>query len=108
LPAPSGSGKSTLLNLIGCIDKPTEGRILVDGVDTSKLKAARITALRRRQRPQTLGRSDRRRAGTPPRPRPVHEELSRKPALSEAEGDLRLLCFAFSFPTHCGRTTKTI
>ena len=35
---PSGSGKTTLLNLIGCIDQPTTGRILVDGVDTSKLK----------------------------------------------------------------------
>jgi putative ABC transport system ATP-binding protein len=44
---PSGSGKSTLLNLIGCIDKPTEGRILVDGADTSKLTPARMTALRR-------------------------------------------------------------
>jgi putative ABC transport system ATP-binding protein len=44
---PSGSGKSTLLNLIGCIDKPTAGRILLDGVDTSKLKPARMTALRR-------------------------------------------------------------
>jgi putative ABC transport system ATP-binding protein len=44
---PSGSGKSTLLNLIGCIDKPTSGRILVDGVDTSKLNPTRMTALRR-------------------------------------------------------------
>jgi putative ABC transport system ATP-binding protein len=44
---PSGSGKSTLLNLIGCIDKPTSGRILIDGVDTSKLNSSRLTALRR-------------------------------------------------------------
>jgi putative ABC transport system ATP-binding protein len=44
---PSGSGKSTLLNLIGCIDKPTTGRVLLDGVDTSMLKAKRLTALRR-------------------------------------------------------------
>jgi len=44
---PSGSGKSTLLNLIGCIDKPTTGRILIDGVDTSRLNLSRLTALRR-------------------------------------------------------------
>jgi putative ABC transport system ATP-binding protein len=34
---PSGSGKTTLLNLIGCLDKPTEGRLEVDGVDVSIL-----------------------------------------------------------------------
>jgi putative ABC transport system ATP-binding protein len=44
---PSGSGKSTLLNLIGCIDKPTSGRIVIEGVDTSTLNATRMTALRR-------------------------------------------------------------
>ena len=44
---PSGSGKTTLLNLIGCIDQPTSGRILVDGVDTSKLKPAEMSKLRR-------------------------------------------------------------
>ena len=44
---PSGSGKSTLLNLIGCIDKPTSGRILVEGVDTSTLSPSRMSALRR-------------------------------------------------------------
>jgi putative ABC transport system ATP-binding protein len=46
---PSGSGKTTLLNLIGCIDQPTSGRILVDGVDTSKLKPAAMSALRRKK-----------------------------------------------------------
>ncbi len=46
---PSGSGKSTLLNLIGCIDKPTEGRIFLDGVDTSTLDSNHTTALRRQK-----------------------------------------------------------
>lgn len=44
---PSGSGKSTLLNLIGCIDKPTAGRIVVGGVDTSKLASGAMATLRR-------------------------------------------------------------
>jgi|SRR5579859_1188513 len=46
---PSGSGKSTLLNLIGCIDRPTSGRVLVDGVDTSRLEVAALTTLRRKK-----------------------------------------------------------
>jgi putative ABC transport system ATP-binding protein len=44
---PSGSGKSTLLNLIGCIDKPTSGRVVIEGVDTSQLSPNQLTALRR-------------------------------------------------------------
>ena len=46
---PSGSGKSTLLNLIGCIDKPTSGRISIEGTDTGALSASRMTDLRRRK-----------------------------------------------------------
>jgi putative ABC transport system ATP-binding protein len=46
---PSGSGKSTLLNLIGCIDRPTSGRILIDGVDTSQLSPSHTSVLRRKK-----------------------------------------------------------
>ena len=34
---PSGAGKSTLLNIIGCLDQPTSGTYLIDGIDTTKL-----------------------------------------------------------------------
>jgi putative ABC transport system ATP-binding protein len=44
---PSGSGKSTLLNLIGCIDSPSRGRILIDGAETTALRPAASAALRR-------------------------------------------------------------
>jgi putative ABC transport system ATP-binding protein len=46
---PSGSGKSTLLNLIGCIDKPTSGRIFIDGTDTSLLSSSQCSLLRRQK-----------------------------------------------------------
>jgi len=45
---PSGSGKSTLLNLIGALDKPTEGKMLIEGVDVSTLNDNQLTNLRRR------------------------------------------------------------
>ncbi len=45
---PSGSGKSTLLNLIGALDKPTEGKMLIEGVDVSKLNDNHLADLRRR------------------------------------------------------------
>jgi len=45
---PSGSGKSTLLNLIGALDKPTEGKVLIDGVDVSALNDDQLAELRRR------------------------------------------------------------
>jgi putative ABC transport system ATP-binding protein len=45
---PSGSGKSTLLNLIGALDKPTSGKLLIDGVDISTLSDNQLSDLRRR------------------------------------------------------------
>lgn len=44
---PSGSGKSTMLNLIGCLDKPTEGELYINGVATSNLSDDELTDLRR-------------------------------------------------------------
>jgi putative ABC transport system ATP-binding protein len=43
---PSGSGKSTLLNLIGCLDAPTQGRVVIDGVDVSRMKDKALTDIR--------------------------------------------------------------
>jgi putative ABC transport system ATP-binding protein len=43
---PSGSGKSTMLNLIGALDKPTSGTLLIDGVDISKLNDNQLADLR--------------------------------------------------------------
>ena len=48
LTGPSGSGKSTLLNLIGLLEKPTSGQLVVGGRDTAALDDAAITALRGR------------------------------------------------------------
>jgi ABC-type lipoprotein export system ATPase subunit len=45
---PSGSGKSTLLNILGCLDRPTAGTYLVDGIDAATLSDAQRTALRGR------------------------------------------------------------
>jgi len=44
---PSGSGKTTLLNLLGAIDKPTSGRISIDGRDITTLGEGELTKLRR-------------------------------------------------------------
>jgi ABC-type lipoprotein export system ATPase subunit len=43
----SGCGKSTLLNLAGAMDFPTSGRVLIDGIETTSLKDAGLTKLRR-------------------------------------------------------------
>jgi len=47
LMGPSGSGKSTLLNIIGLLDRPTSGRMTINGQDTAALGDAAITHLRR-------------------------------------------------------------
>ena len=44
---PSGSGKSTMMNIIGCMDKPTKGQVLLDGVDFSKESGRKLTEIRR-------------------------------------------------------------
>ena len=43
---PSGSGKTTLLNLVGCVDTPSKGRVVVDGRDTGTLSDRALTRLR--------------------------------------------------------------
>jgi ABC-type lipoprotein export system ATPase subunit len=46
---PSGSGKSTLLNIIGTLDRPTAGRVLLEGRDLSQLSDRDLAAVRNRQ-----------------------------------------------------------
>jgi len=45
---PSGSGKTTILNMIGCIDTPTEGKVIINGQETGNLSDRAITMLRHR------------------------------------------------------------
>lgn len=46
---PSGSGKSTLMNIIGCLDRPTEGTYLLEGVDVKTLDDDRLSEIRNRR-----------------------------------------------------------
>ena len=45
----SGSGKSTLLNVIGCLDRPTSGRYLLEGADVSRLNDNKLAEMRNRK-----------------------------------------------------------
>src|SRR4030067_710295 len=44
---PSGSGKTTLLNVLGCLDKPTQGKVLLDNVDITQLPEKALYKIRR-------------------------------------------------------------
>ena len=46
---PSGSGKSTLMNIIGCLDRPSEGQYVLDGEDVSQMSKAQLAQVRNRQ-----------------------------------------------------------
>jgi putative ABC transport system ATP-binding protein len=46
---PSGSGKSTLMNILGCLDRPTEGQYILAGQDVSGLGKVELAAIRNRQ-----------------------------------------------------------
>ena len=46
---PSGSGKSTLMNILGCLDKPSEGSYILDGIETSKSNSDTFAYIRNRK-----------------------------------------------------------
>ena len=49
LMGPSGSGKSTLMNLLGCLDTPTSGTYLLNGINVSQMADSELAAVRNRE-----------------------------------------------------------
>jgi putative ABC transport system ATP-binding protein len=45
----SGSGKSTFMNIVGCLDKPSTGRYLLEGIEVSRLTKKELAAIRNRK-----------------------------------------------------------
>lgn len=43
---PSGSGKTTLLNMIGLLDRPSQGKVIIDGLDTTRLSSSEVARIR--------------------------------------------------------------
>lgn len=46
---PSGSGKSTLMNIIGCLDRPTEGSVEIEGIETAKMDRSQLAYVRNKK-----------------------------------------------------------
>src|SRR6188508_658584 len=46
---PSGSGKSTLMHILGCLDRPTQGKMLMNGKDVSNLSRSELADIRNKQ-----------------------------------------------------------
>ena len=51
---PSGSGKSTFMNILGCLDKPTQGKYILDGIDVTSTELSKLAGVRNRKKAQAF------------------------------------------------------